>query len=185
MLIDLEFACVSNGIPFTQEGEPMSCCSLYVNVCAKMHAFQKQRAQNVLAIIRVQYGRAGERTSGEQLHDAVRSWAVPKHRICVFKMLYFVCVLITCYTCFDCWMPQSSQHVQARQIAMTAGHTRKVRPGLYEQPRSSTCDLILVGDLMEACHVPDLGDQGGELVDAMQAGRCNTAESVLEHAWFI
>ena len=37
---------------------------------------------------------------------------------------------------------------------------------------------------MEACHVPNLGDQGIELMDAMQAGKHNTAESVLEHSWF-
>jgi len=67
---------------------------------------------------------------------------------------------------------------------LTIGHTRKVRPELYTQPWSRKCDFMLVGDLIEACHVRDLGDQGIELKHCMQAGQCNTAASVLEHPWF-
>ncbi|KAL3132969.1 hypothetical protein ABBQ38_006880 [Trebouxia sp. C0009 RCD-2024] len=63
------------------------------------------------------------------------------------------------------------------------GHTRNVRSELYTQPWSRSCDLVLVGDLIEACHVQNLGDQGIELKDRMQAGQCNTAASVLEHPW--
>ncbi len=70
------------------------------------------------------------------------------------------------------------------QIVLTTGHTRKVRPELYTQPWSRSCDFMLVGDLIEACHVRNLGDQGIELKHCMQAGQCNTAASVLEHPWF-
>ncbi|DBA89100.1 TPA: hypothetical protein ACH3X1_016273 [Trebouxia sp. C0004] len=64
-------------------------------------------------------------------------------------------------------------------------HVRKVRPELYEKPWAAVCDVILVGDLMDACHVPDLDGQGIELKCSMQAGKWNTAASVLEHLWFI
>ena len=70
------------------------------------------------------------------------------------------------------------------QIVLTTGHTRKVRPQLYTQSWSSSCDFMLVGDLIEACHVRNLDDQGIELKHCMQAGQCNTAASVLEHPWF-
>ena len=96
----------------------------------------------------------------------------------------FLNATLDVYRRFVCWMPPRLQHVHSRQLVLTAGHTRKVRSGLYKQPWSSTCDLILVGDLMHGCHVPNLGDQGTELMDAMQAGKCNTVESVLEHSWF-
>ena len=43
---------------------------------------------------------------------------------------------------------------------------------------------MLVGDLIEACHVQNLGDEGIELKHCMQAGQCKTAASVLEHTWF-
>ncbi|KAL0035686.1 hypothetical protein WJX79_008706 [Trebouxia sp. C0005] len=33
------------------------------------------------------------------------------------------------------------------------GHTRKMRPELYTQPWSTSCDFMLFGDLIEACHV--------------------------------
>ena len=56
------------------------------------------------------------------------------------------------------------------QIVLTAKHTRKLQPGLYEQPWSTTCDFTLVRDLVEACRVPDLGDQAMELMYAMQVG---------------
>ena len=83
-------------------------------------------------------------------------------------------------------MCEFSEGVQLRvdQIVLTAGHTRKVRPELYEQPWSRSCDFMLVGDLIEACNVPDLSDQGIELKHRMQAGHYNTAASLLEHSWF-
>ena len=43
---------------------------------------------------------------------------------------------------------------------------------------------MLVGDLIEACDVQNLGDEGIELKHCMQAGQCKTAASVLEHTWF-
>ncbi|DBA92345.1 TPA: hypothetical protein ACH3X1_003074 [Trebouxia sp. C0004] len=61
------------------------------------------------------------------------------------------------------------------------GHARKVRSELYEQPWSESCDFILVGDLIEACGVPDLGDQGVEFKHDMQAGQCNNAATLLQH----
>ena len=69
---------------------------------------------------------------------------------------------------------------------LTTGHTRMVRPELYTQPWSSSCDFMLVGDLIEVCPdiVRDLNDQGIELKHCMQAGQFNTAASVLEHPWF-
>ncbi len=70
------------------------------------------------------------------------------------------------------------------QDVLTAWHDRKVRSELYKQPWSESCDFILVGDLIEACCVPDLGDQGVELKYCMQAGQCNTAASLLQHPWF-
>ena len=70
------------------------------------------------------------------------------------------------------------------QIVLTTGHTRRVRPELYTQPWSKSCDFMLVGDLIEACNVQNLGDQGLELKHCMQAGQYNTAASVLEHPWF-
>ncbi len=70
------------------------------------------------------------------------------------------------------------------QDVLTAGHDRKVRSELYKHPWSENCDFILVGDLIEACRVPDLGDQGVELKYCMQAGQCNTAASLLQHPWF-
>ena len=109
------------------------------------------------------------------MHDAARNKNTP---------IVFLNGTLDVYRRFVCWMPPRSQHVHLREVVLTAGHTRKVRPGLYKQPWSSTCDLILVGDLMEACHVPNLGDQGIELMDAMQARKYNNAESVLEHSWF-
>ena len=70
------------------------------------------------------------------------------------------------------------------QIVLTTGHTRKVRPQLYTQPWASSSDFMLVGDIIEACHVRNLDDQGIELKHCIQAGQCNTAASVLEHPWF-
>ena len=70
------------------------------------------------------------------------------------------------------------------QDVLTVGHARKVRSELYEQPWSQSCDFILVGDLIEACNVPDLGDQGVEFKHDMQAGQCNNAASLLQHPWF-
>ncbi len=69
------------------------------------------------------------------------------------------------------------------QDVLTAGHDRTVRSELYKQPWSESCDFILVGDLIEACNVPDLGDQGVELKYCMQAGQCNNAASLLQHPW--
>ena len=77
-----------------------------------------------------------------------------------------------------------SLQFSVEQSALTTGHTRKVRPELYTRPWSRSCDFVLVGDLTEACHVQNLGDQGIELKHCMQAGQCNTAASVLEHPWF-
>ncbi|DBA81744.1 TPA: hypothetical protein ACH3X1_007479 [Trebouxia sp. C0004] len=64
------------------------------------------------------------------------------------------------------------------------GHARKVRSELYKQPWSESCDFVLVGDLIEACSVPDLGDQGVEFKYCMQAGQCNDAASLLQHPCF-
>ena len=58
------------------------------------------------------------------------------------------------------------------QDVLVAGHIRKVRPELYDQPWAARCDIMLVGDLMDTCHVHDLGDQGLELKCSMQAGKC-------------
>ena len=69
------------------------------------------------------------------------------------------------------------------QDVLTIGHARKVWSELYKQPRSESCDFILVGDLIEACCVPDLSDQGVALKDCMPAGQCNTAASLLQHPW--
>ena len=70
------------------------------------------------------------------------------------------------------------------QDVLTAGHARKMRSELYKQPWSESCDFILVGDLIEACGVPDLGDQGVDIKCCMQAGQCNNAASLLQHPWF-
>ena len=67
---------------------------------------------------------------------------------------------------------------------LTAGHARKVRSELYEEPWSESCDFMLVGDLMEACKVPDMCDQGVVFKHSMQAGQCNNAASLLQHPWF-
>ena len=58
------------------------------------------------------------------------------------------------------------------QDVLVAGHIRKVRPELLDQPWAARCDIMLVGDLMDTCHVHDLpmGDQGLELKCSMQAG---------------
>ena len=83
-------------------------------------------------------------------------------------------------------MREFSKSLQFRveQVALTTRHTRNVRPELYTQPWSRSCDIVLVGDLIEGCHVQILSDQGIELKHCMQAGQCNTAASVLEHPWF-
>lgn len=70
------------------------------------------------------------------------------------------------------------------QDVLTVGHDRTVRSESYGEPWSESCDSKLVGDLMEACSVPDLGDQGVEFEHCMQAGQCNNAASLLEHPWF-
>ncbi|KAL3148643.1 hypothetical protein ABBQ38_014065 [Trebouxia sp. C0009 RCD-2024] len=62
------------------------------------------------------------------------------------------------------------------------GHTRKVRPELYQLQWTEASDLILVGDLVEACNVHDLDKQGLEFKTILQAGKCN-AEDALTHAW--
>ena len=78
-----------------------------------------------------------------------------------------------------------NKEFEADQIALNAGHVRKVRPELYEKSWAAVCDIMLVGDLMDACHVPDLDCQGIELKCSMQAGKWNTAASVLDHLWFV
>ena len=75
-------------------------------------------------------------------------------------------------------------HLKVDQDVLTTKHARKVRSELYEKPWSESCDFILVGDLIEACCVPDLGDQGVELKDCMQAGQCKNVTSLLQHPWF-
>ncbi len=70
------------------------------------------------------------------------------------------------------------------QDVLTAGYDRTGRSELYKEPWSERCDFKLVGDVMEACSVPDLGDQGVEFKHGMQAGQCNNAASLLEHPWF-
>ena len=65
---------------------------------------------------------------------------------------------------------------------MAAGYTRKVRPELYQLQWTEASDLILVGDLVEACNVHDLDKQGLEFKTIMQAGNSN-AEDALTHAW--
>ncbi len=82
-------------------------------------------------------------------------------------------------------MRKFSKSLQFRvdQIVLNTGHTRKVRLELYTQTRSSSCDFMLVGDLIEACHARNLDAEGMELKHCMQAEQCNTAASVLEHSW--
>ena len=42
VLIDLEFACVSNSVPFTPEGEPLSCfSSMFMHMSVCMHSKQR------------------------------------------------------------------------------------------------------------------------------------------------
>lgn len=72
--------------------------------------------------------------------------------------------------------------LQYAYVVMAAGHTRKVRPELFQLQWTEASDLILVGDLVEACNVHDLDKQGLEFKTIMQAGNCN-AEDALTHAW--
>ena len=71
--------------------------------------------------------------------------------------------------------------VKVDSNVLTAGHARKVRLELYEEPWSESGDFILVGDLIE---VPDPGDQRVEFKHCMQAGQCNHAASLLQHPCF-
>lgn len=101
--------------------------------------------------------------------------------------VFLVCTCICSPACLEYAFIASSLSLNGEHsgcIALTAGYTRKVRPELYEQLWSRACDFILVGDLIEACHVPDLDEQGIKLKHSMQAGQCKTAASVLEHPWF-
>ena len=43
-------------------------------------------------------------------------------------------------------------------------------------------DLILVGDLLESCKLPELDGQGQELMHAMQAGSVSAGQA-LQHPW--
>jgi len=148
-----------------------SCMSIYLSVCMP----PEQRLKNLSS------------TSAMHLHDAVVFTKVPES--------------IT--SAFECWdaaphtYSQASKQtsiaggpalkgvqVKVDQDMLTAGHARKVRSELYEEPWSESCDFMLVGDLMEACKVPDMCDQGVVFKHSMQAGQCNNAASLLQHPWF-
>ncbi|KAL3139897.1 hypothetical protein ABBQ38_004191 [Trebouxia sp. C0009 RCD-2024] len=62
------------------------------------------------------------------------------------------------------------------------GYVRKARPDLYSHKWVAEYDLILVGDLLESCKLPDLDGQGQELMRAMQAGNV-LAGQALQHPW--
>ncbi|KAA6419341.1 MAG: hypothetical protein FRX49_10740 [Trebouxia sp. A1-2] len=62
------------------------------------------------------------------------------------------------------------------------GYVRKARPDLYSHKWVAEYDLILVGDLLESCKLPDLDGQGQELMRAMQAGNVSAGQA-LQHPW--
>ena len=112
-------------------------------------------------------------------------------RAVVLQLLLSVKMLLHVRNCkplnmFQLLDDKHSKGVQLKvdQDVLIAGHARKMRSESYEKPWSESCDFILVGDLIEACCVPDLGDQGFELKDCMQAGKCNNIASLLQHPWF-
>lgn len=67
---------------------------------------------------------------------------------------------------------------------LPAGHDRKVYQDMYELPWTASCDLMMLGSIMQACRVRELDAQGIALRNAMQSGKCETAASALEHPWF-
>ncbi|KAL3147117.1 hypothetical protein ABBQ38_015072 [Trebouxia sp. C0009 RCD-2024] len=64
------------------------------------------------------------------------------------------------------------------------GYVRKARPELYTRKWKAEYDLILVGDLLESCSLPDLDGQGQELMHAMQAGSMSAGQA-LRHPWLM
>ncbi|KAL0018008.1 hypothetical protein WJX77_012738, partial [Trebouxia sp. C0004] len=62
------------------------------------------------------------------------------------------------------------------------GYVRKARPELYSHKWVAEYDLILVGDLLESCKLPDLDGEGQELMHAMQAGSVSAGQA-LQHPW--
>ncbi|KAL0034364.1 hypothetical protein WJX77_011114 [Trebouxia sp. C0004] len=62
------------------------------------------------------------------------------------------------------------------------GYVRKARPDLYSHKWVAEYDLILIGDLLESCKLPDLDAQGQELMHAMQAGTMSAGQA-LQHPW--
>lgn len=89
------------------------------------------------------------------------------------------------WVCFPIMMVMKVNHdsiLQYAYVVVAAGYIRQVRPELYQLQWTEASDLILVGDLVEACNVDDLDKQGFEFQTIMQAGNCN-AEDALTHAW--
>ncbi len=63
-----------------------------------------------------------------------------------------------------------------------AGHVRQARPELYSRSWKVADDLMLIGDLMNSCEIPDMDDQGKDLMHAMQAGQMSAGKA-LQHEW--
>ena len=53
---------------------------------------------------------------------------------------------------------------------------------MYDQNWTAQHDLVLVGDLIQSCGIPDVDAQGQDLMRAVQAKEM-TASMALQHPW--